>query len=49
MATLLEEFIEGCREFGEQTGVRGAVFDRPLSQGELEAVAELSTIGHSFE
>lgn len=46
MSTLLEEFIEGAQEFQKRTGVHGAVFDRALSQEELEAVAELSSIGH---
>lgn len=49
MGTLLEEFIEGSREFGERTGVQGAVFGRPLTREELEAVEELSTIGRAVE
>lgn len=49
MTSLLEEFIEGSREFRKQTGVQGAVFDRPLSREELEAVGELSTIGSTTE
>lgn len=49
METLLDEFITGSRAFGKQTGVQGAIFDRALSQEELEAVADLVTIGSVVE